>query len=313
MTPTDKFVRAWHDAGFKLIRLRKRSKLPLEDDWAAHTKSPKEIARWISTGGNWAAIIPASFVICDADSKSGGREGLVQFKDDSALDIEWDEVPTIRTGGRNENGKFGRHCVFRKPPTVNVIPRDKKTNLEWRSSRIGTSGKYIVGPGSVHPDSSARYHPLNDVPPAEAPMLPRYWLDRITKKPKTVGDGPRAGQITADQLAEFLAYLDPHDFDHNDSWLPLLFSCHAATDSEGCDQFVSWSTQDNRYASDEETIRARWESCDANEQDGITARTLYRAVIDAGCPLNLLPGYVAPEDDFTEVEVIGDADEGEEL
>ncbi len=199
--PTAEYVQAWADAGFGLIRLRPQSKLPSEDDWAAHTYEPKEIERWITKfKGNYGLIVPPSFLICDADSRSGGREGLVQFKDDTALHIDWGEVPTIRTGGRNDKGKFGRHCIFRKPEDVNVIGRDA-LNLEWRSSRLGTSGKYIVGPGSVHPDSGALYLPMNDIAPADAPALPDYWLRRIAKKSKA-GDAPEAGQIAAEHLAE---------------------------------------------------------------------------------------------------------------
>lgn len=299
-------VQGFADAGFKLIRLRKRSKLPAEDDWADHTYSPKEIVRWLSMGGNWGAIIPPCFLICDADARSGGREGLSQFKQDSDLDIDWSRVPLIRTGGYDsQRQKCGMHAIFRKPSSVTVIARDKATNLEWRSSRVGTSGKYIVGPLSQHP-SGRHYALVKGVLPADAPLLPRYWLEQITKKPKAVADAPEAGQVTPERLAELLAFLDPCDFDHNDSWLALLMACVAATNCEGCDAFTDWSIQDVRFSDQSETIRARWDSCDANEPNGITARTLYRAVIDAGCPLNLLPGYVAPEDDFTEVEVIGD-------
>lgn len=310
----EEFIRAWHGAGFRLIALHKGSKIPVDDDWAANVKTPKEIARWLARGGNYGFIVPPEFLICDADSRSGGREGLAQFKYDSELDLDWDRVPMVRTGGYHApTKKFGRHAVFRKPPNINVVGRDKATGLEWRSSRVGTSGKYIVGGYSRHPDSGALYVPLNSIPPAEAPMLPRYWLDKIAKQPKATGDDPAAGQVTPERLAEILAFLDPHDYASNAEWEPLMMACHAATNGEGQDAFIAWSMGDPGYMGHDEIIATRWDSCDANEPGGITARTLFRAAIDAGCPFNLLPGHVAPEDCFDDVEIIGDVADDDEL
>jgi hypothetical protein len=88
------------------------------------------------------------------------------------------------------------------------------------------------------------------------------------------------GQCTPDQLAELLSGLKPEDFQARGDWLPIMFSAHAATNGDGVEQFVAWSTADQEYATHGPAIRKEWSGL--KPDGGVTIGTLIHALDDYG-------------------------------
>ena len=62
-------------------------------------------------------------------------------------------------------------------------------------------------------------------------------------------------------------------YSSQDEWLTLMMACHHATDGEGSEEFIRWSTQDPEYADHQNIIRMRWDSLHANRDGQITYKT----------------------------------------
>ena len=112
-------------------------------------------------------------------------------------------------------------------------------------------------------------------------MAPASLLNAIERKKRQPIITGHA-RLASDQMSQLLAVLDPTKYRDHDEWLGLMMSCHHATSGDGMDEFVTWSIQDPNYASHGDKIRERWNSLDSSRGDGITAGTLFKAVIDAG-------------------------------
>jgi len=102
---------------------------------------------------------------------------------------------TVKTGGG------GLHIYFKKSPKIAIRGALK----EYPGIEFKTSGQYVVGAGSIHPESKKPYLILYDVPIAEAPST---LIDLLTK---TSSAAPQPG-ITAytddeQTINRFTAYL----------------------------------------------------------------------------------------------------------
>ena len=193
----------------------------------------------------------------------------------------------------------GEHRFFPAPEGVDAFQR---VNLAGAVSGYG--GLDIKSNGYVVlPDGSNNREWLNDLEPTPLPsgfveaLHSAYEWNKEAKaaikgrKPRRapcrerserrLSGGQDAARITAEVLQGLLAQLEPEDFGDNDSWVELGMSCYHATagSDAGCEAFVAWSIRDERYKDDGDEIRYRWDSWGG---DGITYRTLFDAVIQAG-------------------------------
>lgn len=154
-----------------------------------------------------------------------------------------------------------------------------------------SSGKFLVAPGSLHPDTGQPYLLDEPTPPiSEASTAPRELL-RLLVRTDDIAPSSSAGKsgiITNEQLDEMLAVLDPRDYGKgkHDKWLELAFACHDATAGAGLEVFLDWCARDPDYADEvhQESARKRWPTLAWKERGDTTYRTLFAAVSAAGRP-----------------------------
>jgi len=73
-----------------------------------------------------------------------------------------------------------------------------------------------------------------------------------------------------------------------------MMACHHATDGEGREEFIAWSTSDPEYADHEWVVGMRWDSLHSDRADGVTIATLRKHLQAVG--RDIPPAD--PEEDF---------------
>ncbi len=263
--PNAKWLRNYVQAGYELIPLK--GKKPKDAGWRRKNYSLAECIAWMAGGYNVGVRLREADLVIDVDPRNfdDGDDPLARLKADFALP----NAPFVRTGGG------GWHFYLRKPAeaaVVNAISGYK--GIEFKSL-----GRQVVAAGSVHRDTGKPYR-FDDDPLAltlsESPDVTTALLDAIMK-PSRAQSATEAGEITPEQLAEWLEHIDVADYRDELRWRELMMACHHATGSDGLEEFVAWSTSDPDYADHGEIIRRRWNSLDT-KRGGITIRTLIAAL-----------------------------------
>ena len=286
----------YREAGFDLIPLhawnkkdqrgRDRGKSPIDPTWQRRAYSADSVLeRARHSGLNVGFRIPADVVVLDVDPRNfpEGRDSLAEVT--AALGIDLSVAPHVVTGSG------GHHFYFRKPADAQTLESlEQFPGIEFK-----TIGRQVVAAGSVHPCGNP--YRWDDFSPdfADMPDLPTTALDAV-RRPVREHLGREAGELTPRQLEGALEWLDPEDFQDHDTWRDLMMACHHATNGEGRQEFIDWSTQDAKYADDAWIIGNRWDSLHTHAPRGepVTARLLHKLVHEAG-------GQVPnpdPEDDF---------------
>ncbi|MDF2231586.1 bifunctional DNA primase/polymerase [Albimonas sp. CAU 1670] len=304
-------MRPLADAGFPLIPLhpwnrtsrdkqgrdRKDGKRPRDKDWVRRSYVADQVmAEAAKTGINVGVRLGSEHLVIDYDPRNDPSgtafdELILWTGADPRL---W---PAVRTGGG------GLHIYLTKPVEVLLID-----SLEaFPGVEFKTRGRQVVAPGSIHPEQGRPYEWLRVEGVWEAdpddiflglPEAPEAILDVARRPERSVGAPVDPGHHTAEELAEMLGALEPGNFQDHAAWFTLMQACHHATAGEGRTEFVEWSTGDPRYAEDAWIIGRRWDSLDASRADGVTYRTLHKALRDAGRE-DAIPGMTGDAaDDF---------------
>ncbi|TYP64024.1 bifunctional DNA primase/polymerase [Stutzerimonas stutzeri] len=287
-------------AGLQLIPLHKwdavdnrgraRGKTPRDGAWQAKEyDSIAVLAEATRTGRNIGVRLPASVVVLDVDPRNflEGRDSLAEFASAHSLDLT--------LASHVITGSGGHHYYFKKPADVAVVDSlEDFPGLEFKSL-----GRQVVAPGSLHP-CGERYEWDDFAPrPSEMQSLPSRILDLIRRPARAHGQAAGLGDLSPEQLAAALEFLDVEDFKEESHWRTLMMACHHATNGEGRQEFIDWSTQDPDYQDDAWIIGRRWDSLHSNPSGGrrgrpVTIKFLHKVVQEAG-------GHIAhpdPEDEF---------------
>ena len=145
--------------------------------WAANaTISPKSFVKLLGkTPGATGFLMlmggqvrPGEFLmVLDVDPRNGGLESLFLLNRGLGLD-RLPETATVQTGGHEQ----GRHFYFTTPFAV----RSGCLGAEFPGIDIIGDGKYVIKPGSIHPETNRRYQTF------------RYPVDGITPLPTAALD-----------------------------------------------------------------------------------------------------------------------------
>lgn len=291
MTPHNKRprtgdMRAYVENGLQLIPLhrwdavdakgRQRGKTPRDGAWQAKEYDSRAVIDLSEkTGVNVGVRLPSTVMVLDVDPRNfpEGRDSLAELVADAGLDLS--------TAPHTVTGSGGHHYWFRKPADVDLLDSlDDYQGVEFKSR-----GRQVVASGSVHPNG--RHYEWDDLAPSleEMPELPATLLRLCRRPTRAHGEAAGLGELTPEMLAASLEQLEAEDFADHDRWRDLMMACHHATNGEGRQEFIEWSTQDPKYQDDAWIIGRRWDSLHATSGRGgrpVTIKFLHKVVQEAG-------------------------------
>lgn len=266
-------LRKMQRSGMELFPLGIRSKMPRDKGFLLH-KYDIKWAAWLKRYGNIGVRARSVDLIIDVDPKNGGLESFDALQWDTDLDI--DAYPMTRTG----RGNGGFHLYMAKPADLRLRWHVKGLpGLDFQSL-----GRYVVSPGSIHPETNL---PYTMEAWADPPAAPDALLKMLTKPERKRPTGADVGELKLEELALILDHLDAEDFGrggkHHDEWLDMAMAAHEATAGEGMDLWLDWCAKDPAYPDAAAANMARWDSFDRDGGEGaVTYRTLLRALARAG-------------------------------
>ncbi|XAQ48581.1 hypothetical protein [Xanthomonas phage vB_XeuM-YB23] len=279
-------MRAYVENGLQLIPLhrydaqdakgRQRGKTPRDGAWQAKEYDSRAVIESAErTGVNVGVRLPSTVMVLDVDPRNfpEGRDSLAELVADTHLDLS--------TAPHTITGSGGHHYWFTKPADVDLLD-----SLEdYQGVEFKSRGRQVVAAGSVHP--CGQHYEWDDLAPSldEMPEMPAN-LMRLCRRPtRAHGEAAGLGELTPEMLASTLEQLDAEDFSEHDRWRDLMMACHHATNGEGRQEFIEWSTQDPEYQDDAWIIGRRWDSLHALSGRGgrpVTIKFLHKVVQEVG-------------------------------
>lgn len=251
-----------------------RGKSPRDKDWRNKKYEFNDISIAVDSGSNLGFRLSNKDLVVDMDPRNMeiSLEEAVKYLVKTYNFPELVDAPTVITGSG------GLH-IYLQIPSAKVGKKLKNGLNDLPGVEFKGLGRQVVAVGSKHPNGEM-YVLEPSSPTMEAVVeCPESLIADLIRPIPTVSESDR--DLTCEELAECLACLDPTDFSDHDKWVQLAMACHSATGGEGIEEFVEWSIQDEEYSDQSEVIRDRWVSFTSS---GITARTLFKAVSDAGHP-----------------------------
>ena len=229
-----------------LTILAKGKKNPIVKNWLDKLIPYASITQYHNDGYNIGFVLSDTDLVVDCDPRNykDNVDSLELLQNDLGVRLQ-DHAPTVKTGGG------GYHFYFSKPSDLNINEvLDKYPGIEFK-----TEGRQVCTAGSLHPSGNYYKWQRNDIEQKElAPLL------KLLKRANVPHHNSDSEKIRNDQLAELLALLPPEQFCSNDTWFPIMCAAHDATDGNGIEEFIQWSTSDPNYANAENEIRTRWNS-----------------------------------------------------
>lgn len=176
-----------------------KGKRPLVKEWQ-ETK-PDELSVSHTTNFGWA-LDDTDFIL-DVDPRNGGEESFVNLCRDCGINLE--EFATVKV----ETGGGGLHLVFKKPADVKIRKKHNKySGLDFLSK-----GSFVVGVGSIHPDTEKTYEfTIDSASLDEANEVPRNLLSLLVKNEADYSDTPqRDFTDSPNDIKHFIGVLERDD------------------------------------------------------------------------------------------------------
>ena len=263
-----------------------RGKSPRDSVWQNKAyDSGSVLAECEAQGTNVGVRLRHEDLILDVDPRNfpEGRDSLFDLEMEIGLDLS--TFPHVVTGSG------GHHYYMTKPADVSVLDSLKDfPGLEFKSY-----GRQVVAAGSKHP-SGGMYRWDDGNPGLDSvPPIPDRMLRLITRPVMAHGQGFGAGELTCEQLAETLEQIPIEECRDHDKWRDVMMAAHHATNGEGRQEFIDWSTSDPAYHDHSWIVGRRWDSLHTDTGPRpVTARYLHKVVQEHG---GQVP-FANPEDDF---------------
>jgi len=249
-----------------------QSKRPAVADWPNADYDSEAIKAYRAEGRGIGWAIPEGIIVIDVDAATDERPDKKGDQSFLKLGLVYQFELTFEV--KSPSG--GRHLYFKIPEGETNL---KKSLKAYPDIDFLSKGCYVVTAGSPHWQGGtyeARGQEIKDLPPA---------LIAALRKPDPLPRDP--GEIwSPEQLETLLDELDPRMFRVREQWFKLMASCHEATDGEGCNVFIDWSTSDPQYADAAADIQYQWDKL--SPEGGITRATLVKAVSEYGTSPNRL-------------------------
>lgn len=164
-----------------------QGKKPLKQlEWRdAATIDPQTLTGWGKQNPHYNIAVvtgePSGIIVIDLDDgpkKDGTRKtGSASWQQFCKINDLAIETFTVKTGG-------GYHLYFSHPEGVSIGNRGGFI----KDVDVRGTGGYVIGPGSIHPDTKQPYTILHDVEPME---MPQALIDAVLK-PKEFAEQPKS-------------------------------------------------------------------------------------------------------------------------
>lgn len=180
ISPHTDYVSLYSQAGFALFPLAGKKPKIKNFDWRKSVPDFELTAEDFNYG-NFGVVIPAHVLVIDVDCKHGapGKDSYRKLLVDCGLKPGWEaDTFVVKTGSG------GVHVYLHKDSAISI----SKTHKDYPGIDFISLGGYVVGAGSIHPETSARYVVALNTPGRmiEAPAI---LLDKIKKIPlETIAD-----------------------------------------------------------------------------------------------------------------------------
>jgi hypothetical protein len=258
------------NAADRFGKLARKSKMPPKGafDWNKpgsplnYARDDDELLKHIASGGNYA-------ILCgDPFGRIVGLDGDYE-EIRTAIEKHLPPTLTVKTG----RAEIGMHYIYRlkeADPTLKTKPlhryKDGKKVRDENGKPINIGhikydGGHLVGAGSIHPDTGARYEVINNVPIAQITTFDIIdaladFLEPPSMAEKNHGpeDGPRSGEKDDFSWLDPLRIEDMFDmskFHGSNEWLRSASPWHPTTHKTN----IGLNKRENR---------AYCHSCDAN-------------------------------------------------
>ena len=307
-----------------LTILDKRKKNPIVKNWLDKLIPYSKITEYSRNGYNIGFVLSDTDLVVDCDPRNykDGIDSLELLQNDLGCRLQ-DHAPTVKTGDLGcrlqdhaptvKTGGGGFHFYFSKPSDLNINEvLDKYPGIEFK-----TEGRQVCAAGSLHPSGNYYKWLRNDIEQKElAPLL------KLLKRANAPHHNSDSEKIRNDQLADLLALLPPEQFCSNDLWFPIMCAAHDATDGNGVEEFIQWSTSDPNYANAENEIRTRWNSL-SDKAEKYTLGTIlmhlqksgqnYHSILNSHDFDDLPPLDNSDDDIFDDEEITEDNFDDEEI
>lgn len=268
-------------------------KAPLHSGWQKRAYDPVAVvADALANGNNLGVRLHSDHLVVDVDVRAGGDQGWSALCHDVGIDENLYATVRTPTGGR--------HICMSIPE--GTLVRDTLENDQYRGVEFKSRGRQVVAAGSAHPQGGMYRWQGPTLKELGWVAAPRGLVKMIKRPPRAAIAG--GGQFSNEQIAKMLATMPPEAFREQSKWLQILQACHHASSGEARFEFIAWSITDPKFAYDADVIGRRWDSLDANRNDGVTYRTLCMFVRDHGDAATIPPNDIA--DDFDCIADVGD-------
>lgn len=266
----------------KWIKGKERGKTPIDKEWTRREYSREYIDNKIEAGHNIGYRLGEYDLIVDMDPRNYDdvdiEDKIATLFDCFDFEEIFETYPVVKTGG----GGYHIYCRLPKAIDYNLL---REVVEGYPGVEFKHKGKQVVAAGSKHPNGE-KYFWINshNFENGEVPLVPPSVI-KLIKRDKKIERDYISGEASLNgaQLHDlFLDKLNVENYGTNDSWFPIMCAAHHVTGGEGIDEFIDWSTSDLEYDTDENTIRARWESLNSDKTSMYTVGTLMRELEQSG-------------------------------
>jgi len=151
-----------HIEHLKFLKVKKGIKEVHIKDWpkkSEHHLSASEISPWVQEGNNYGVICgPISGIgIIDCDHK----EYVM------AVENNLPETFSVQSSSTSKIHFYFKFKNFPSRSKIAVKDPDKPTDAKAQGGDIRNGNFYVIGPGSIHPDTKKPYTVIDNVPIAE--------------------------------------------------------------------------------------------------------------------------------------------------
>jgi len=196
--------------GIPCFPLNPRSKQP--PPWM--TDFPNRASKYLPQLRQWSEKMPdANLGLLGRDNEPGDI-CFLEFDQgtlaEAAAEME-QSVPVTRI--HISGGKVREHCVFVQTERSLFLGNRSanKNGEEWFSLRM--QNRYVLGPGSIHPDTGKPYTVGNDIPPIPFPDWLILWIEKYAASEFDAVGGENIPEVSED-----------FDFESFREWLPFEMS-----------------------------------------------------------------------------------------